>query len=119
MSTSPRMKARSFVLPVVLTFLSLARPTYAQRPAPDNLKWLSPDDSRLRWLNVTDWEVKTDGLQPVRIPKAWRDKIPDRSAMRALSTAGVAVRFRTDSNKIVIRLTFIDVPEAINASPES
>ena len=99
--------------------LSLIAPAYGQRTAPDNLKWLNPDDSHFRWLNVADWEQKTGGLQPVRIPKAWRDKIPDRSAARALSTAGVALRFRTDSNKIVIRLTFLDVPDVANASPES
>jgi lysophospholipase L1-like esterase len=80
---------------------------------------VNPDDSHFRWLNVADWEVKTGGLQPVRIPKVWRDRIPDRSASRALSTAGVAVRFRTDSNKIAIRLTFIDVPEVATISPES
>jgi lysophospholipase L1-like esterase len=53
------------------------------------------------------------------VPKAWRDKIPDRSAARALATAGVALRFRTDSKRITIRLTFIDVPEVANAGPES
>ena len=55
----------------------------------------------------------------LRIAKAWRDKIPGRSAARALSTAGVVLRLRTDSNKIVIRLTFIDVPDVANISPES
>src|ERR1700730_6637059 len=102
-----------------LSVLSHAGAAYGQRPAPDNLKWLNPDDNRLRWLNVADLESTTGGLQPVRIPKAWRDKIPDRSAARALATAGVALRFRTDSKRITIRLTFIDVPEVANASPES
>jgi N-terminus of Esterase_SGNH_hydro-type len=104
---------------LVFLILSLTIPAQGQRTAPDNLKWLSPDDSHFRWLNVADWEQKTGGLQPVRIPQAWRDKIPGRSAARALSTAGVALRFRTDSNKIAIRLTFIDVPEVGNISPES
>lgn len=99
--------------------LALVAPARAQRKAPDNVKWTSPDDNRFQWLNVADWEPKMGGLQPVRMPKTWRDKIPERSAERALSTAGVAVRFRTDSNRIAIRLTFIDVPEAANASPES
>ena len=104
---------------LLLLALSLAATARAQRAAADNLKWLTPDDNRLRWLNVADWEAKTGGWQPVRIPKAWRDKIPERSAERALSTAGVAVRFRTDSSKIAIRVTFLDVPDATNASPES
>ena len=112
---------------VGLFVLSLAAAAQAQgqRTAPDSrntaddLKWLTPDDNRLRWLNVADWESKTGGLQPVRMPKEWRDRIPDRSAARALSAAGVAVRLRTDSNRIVLRFTSIDVPEVANASPES
>ena len=115
MSSLPRIRFTCLVFLV----LSLAGPARGQRTAPDNLKWLNPDNNRLRWLNVADWESKTGGLQPVRMPKAWRDKIPERSAARALSTAGVALRLRTDSSKIAIRLTFIDVPEAANGSPES
>ena len=115
MSSLSRVRIGWFLLLV----LSFAGRTQAQRNAPDNLKWLSADDNQLRWLNVADWEAKTGGLQPVRIPKAWRDKIPSRSAERALSTAGVALRLQTDSRRIAIRLTFIDVPEAANASPES
>lgn len=116
MSSPSRMRLFSCL---VFLALSLAGPAQAQRTKPDDLKWLSPEDNHFRWLNVADWEQKTGGLQPVRIPKAWRDKIPDRSAVRALSTAGVALRLRTDSNKIVIRLTFLDVPDVANASPES
>jgi lysophospholipase L1-like esterase len=115
MSSSSRIRL-SYLLFLVV---SLAGPAHGQRTAPDNLKWVNPNDSHFRWLNVADWEPKTGGLQPVRIPKVWRDKIPDRSAARALSTAGVALRFRTDSNRIAIRLTFIDVPEAANIGPES
>ena len=106
-------------LAFVLFFLLLPGSAHAQRKAPANLNWVSPTDTRFHWLNVADWELKTGGLQPVRMPKAWRDKIPERSAERALSAAGVAVWFRTNSNKIAIRLTFIDVPEAANAGPES
>src|SRR5581483_4379095 len=100
--SSPSRKMVSYLLLLALSFGATA---YGQRSAPDNLKWLTPDDNRLRWLNVADWEAKTGGLQPVRMPKAWRDKIPERSADRALSTAGVAVRFRTDSSHIAIRVT--------------
>ena len=38
------------------------------------LQWLQPSDSRLQWINVADWESRSDGWQPVRVPKAWRDK---------------------------------------------
>jgi lysophospholipase L1-like esterase len=104
---------------LLLLLASLAGPAQGQRTAPDSLKWVNPDDARFRWLNVADWEQKTGGLQPVRIPKIWRDKIPDRSASRALSTAGVAFRVRSNSNRIAIRLTFIDVPDVATPSPES
>jgi len=114
--SSPSRRTLGYLLLLALSFGATA---YGQRSAPDNLKWLTPEDNRLRWLNVADWEAKTGGLQPVRIPKAWRDKIPARSADRALSTAGVAVRLRTDSSRIAIRVTFLDVPDVANASPES
>jgi lysophospholipase L1-like esterase len=99
--------------------LCIATCAVAQRRTTDTLQWLDANDARLGWLNVADWEAKTGGMQPVRMPKTWRDKIPERSAERALATAGVALRLRTDSARIAIRLTFIDVPEAANASPES
>ena len=104
---------------VVSLVLCVASSAVAQRRTTETLQWLDANDARLRWLNVADWESKTGGMQPVRMPKAWRDKIPERSAERALATAGVALRLRTDSARIVIRLTFVDVPEAVNASPES
>jgi len=83
------------------------------------LQWLQPSDSRLQWINVADWESRSDGWQPVRVPKAWRDKWPQRTAGRALSTGGVALRVKTDSKHIVLRLTFIDTPEALGNTPES
>ncbi len=101
-----------------LSVLCLAPPLLAQRApaAPENLQWLRPDDSRLQWTNVADWEARTEGLQPVRVPKVWRDKWPDRTAGRSLATAGVTLRLKTDSKKIAIRLTFIQVPEALGGS---
>jgi lysophospholipase L1-like esterase len=47
-----------------------------------------------------------------RVAKAWRDKWPARTAARAQSAAGVTARFRTDSKKLVLRVTFIDVPDS-------
>jgi lysophospholipase L1-like esterase len=123
MSSTSRARV-SYLGLIILSFAGSAlaqgpRTAQDSRSAAENLKWLTPEDNRLRWLNVADWEAKTGGLQPVRMPKEWRDKIPDRSAARALSAAGVALRLRTDSNRIVLRFTFIDAPEAANASPES
>lgn len=75
------------------------------------LQWLDVRDERLTWLNVADWEPHGNGLQPVRVAKFWRDKWPPRTAWRAMSAAGVTLRFRTDSKKLVFRVTFIDAPD--------
>jgi lysophospholipase L1-like esterase len=87
-----------------------AQPAQAAGPAqatqPD-LQWIETRDRRLEWTNVGDWEPRGDGLQPVRVPKAWRDKWPEGPARRALSAAGMFVRFRTDSPRIAIRATLI------------
>lgn len=116
MNFRPKVISRNLAL---LVFCA-AVPLFAQRaPAgSENLQWLRADDSRLQWTNVADWESRTEGLQPVRVPKAWRDKWPERTATRALATAGVALRLKTDSTKIIFRLTFIQVPEALATTPE-
>jgi lysophospholipase L1-like esterase len=71
-------------------------------------RWLDVRDERFDWLNVADWEPRDGGLQPVRVPKVWRDRWPARTAWRGMSAAGVTVRFRTDSKKLFFRVTFID-----------
>ncbi len=99
---------------LILAFALLAAPLtcVAQSSAPaTDLQWISVKDQRLQWLNVADWEPKGDGLQPVRVPKIWRDKWPARTASRAQSAAGVTVKVRTDSKKLVLRITFVEVPE--------
>jgi lysophospholipase L1-like esterase len=75
------------------------------------LQWLDVRDERFDWLNVADWETRGGGLQPVRVPKVWRDQWPARTAWRGMSAAGVTVRFRTDSKKLIFRVTFIDAPD--------
>jgi lysophospholipase L1-like esterase len=85
----------------------------------DAMQWIEPRDRRFDWLNVADWEPQGDGLQPVRITKAWRDRWPKKTARRAMSSAGMAVRFRTDSRKLVFRLTFVDAPDTPPATPAS
>ena len=94
-----------------------------ESPAPaaassENLEWLRVDDSRLQWTNVADWEARPGGLQPVRVPKAWREKWPARTAQRALSAAGVAFRLKTDSSKLVIRLTLPEFVDTQRSPPE-
>jgi lysophospholipase L1-like esterase len=72
------------------------------------LQWLDVRDERFDWLNVADWEPRGEGLQPVRVPRVWRDRWPPRTAWRGMSAAGVCLRYRTDSKKLVLRVTFID-----------
>ena len=79
--------------------------------AHSTLQWLDVRDERFDWLNVAGWEPRDGGLQPVRAPKVWRDKWPARTAWRAMSAAGVTLRFRTDSKKLVLRVTFIDAAD--------
>ena len=76
------------------------------------LQWLDVRDERFEWLNVADWESRDGGLQPVRVPKIWRDRWPARTARRGKSAAGVALRFRTDSKKLALRVTLFDSPDA-------
>ncbi len=110
------MRLRDSLTPPLLLagVFALAIPSlYAAQPgAPADLQWISVKDQRIQWLNVADWESKGDGLQPVRVAKAWRDKWPARTAARAQSAAGVTARFRTDSKILVLRVTFIDVPDS-------
>jgi hypothetical protein len=89
----------------------------AQSGEPPDLQWISVKDERIQWLNVADWESRGNGLQPVRVAKVWRDKWPARTAARAQSAAGVTARFRTDSKILVLRVTFIDVPDSLS-TPE-
>jgi lysophospholipase L1-like esterase len=115
----PRVRFSYFLWIVFwLGLPALAQESAAPLGPPDNPQWLRPDDGRLQWINVADWEPKAGGLQPVRVPKAWREKWPERTAQRALSAAGVAVRLRTDSRKVVIRLTWIEVPDTQRSSSE-
>ena len=81
------------------------------------LQWLDVRDERFDWLNVADWEARDGGLQPVRVPKVWRDQWPARTAWRGLSTAGVTVRFRTDSKKLVFGVTFVDAGDTPATPP--
>jgi lysophospholipase L1-like esterase len=77
-----------------------------------DLEWLDVRDDRFEWLNVAEWEPRDGGLQPVRVPKIWRDRWPARTARRGKSAAGVALRFRTDSKKVALRVALVDSPDA-------
>ncbi len=82
-----------------------------EEKSPTTLQWLDPRDARFDWLNVADWEAQGDGFQPVRVAKVWRDRWPAKTARRGKSAAGMALRFRSDSKKLLLRVTFISVPD--------
>ena len=75
------------------------------------IQWLDVLDERFEWLNVADWESRDGGVQPVRVPKLWRDQWPPRTARRGKSAAGMALRFRSDSKTLVLRVTLVDSPD--------
>lgn len=83
-----------------------------QTTVESSLRWLDIRDDRFEWLNVGDWEPRDGGLQPVRVPKIWRDRWPAHTARRGKSAAGMALRFRTDSKKLALRVTLVDSPDA-------
>lgn len=82
-----------------------------------SLQWLDPRDERFDWLNVADWEARGSGWQPVRVAKIWRDKWPAKTARRGMSCAGIAMRCRTNSRRLVLRVTFVDAPDTPPATP--
>ena len=83
----------------------------------ESLQWIDVRDERLEWLNVADWEQREGGFQPVRVPKAWREKWPAKTARRGMAAAGMSVRFRTDSTKLVFLVTFVDSPDSPPSTP--
>src|SRR3954469_336482 len=110
-------------LPILIVAVAARLTTAAQTAKPlapaDALQWVEYNDARLQWINVAAWEARGDGMQPVRVPKIWRDKWPQATARRALSAAGVTLRFRTDSKKIVFRATLVDAPDNAAAPDEA
>jgi hypothetical protein len=83
----------------------------------ESLQWIDCRDERLEWLNVADWEQREGGFQPVRVPKTWREKWPAKTARRGMASAGMSVRFRTDSTKVVFLVTFVDSPDSPPSTP--
>jgi lysophospholipase L1-like esterase len=106
-----KINLADFLLVIFLLAVNTALALAAQSE-PAALQWIGVKDERLRWLNVADWEARGDGLQPVRVAKEWRDKWPARTASRAQSAAGVTAHFRTDSKRLVLRVTFVEVPDS-------
>ena len=75
-----------------------------------DMQWLAVDDARFQWTNAMAWEARSGGLQPVRVPKEQRDNWSQANQKkRAMSGAGVSVKFRSNANRIVFRTTLLEV----------
>ena len=64
---------------------------------------IKPTDLRLAWGNVAEWVARDGGLCPQRVPEAWRLKFEEGAAGRATQSAGMSLRFRTDSRRVAFR----------------
>ena len=89
-------------------FAAISLPLCAH--AQSDMQWLSVDDTRFHWTNAMAWEARAGGLQPVRVPKEQRDNWSQANQKkRAMSGAGVSVKFRSNANRIVFRTTLLEV----------
>ena len=70
-----RVVSVALALLVSASLTTTAR-TAGQASTAESLQWINYNDPRLQWINVAAWEPRGDGMQPVRVPKEWRDKWP-------------------------------------------
>src|SRR4030095_6011257 len=87
-----RFRSAQMLLSAAVFALAMSSLYAAQPHAQTDLQWIRVNDERLQWLNVGDWEPRGDGLQPVRVPKVWRDKWPARTTSRGEASAGGTAR---------------------------
>ena len=65
---------------------------------------IKPKDERLAWLNVAEWIGADDGLHAARVPELYRRALPRAAAERALLSAGVELRFKSDTEQVKLKL---------------
>ncbi|MBI1955372.1 MAG: hypothetical protein HYS38_03165 [Acidobacteria bacterium] len=69
------------------------------------MNWVPPNDSKLRWLAVADWEPAEGAFQTARVPKRWRDQFPEQTANAALAPAGVVLGVATNARTVALRIS--------------
>jgi lysophospholipase L1-like esterase len=62
-------------------------------------------DLPITYHNVAEFERCRQGLTLQRIPRAWRERLPERTAFRATQAAGVELRFCAQTRHIALELT--------------
>jgi lysophospholipase L1-like esterase len=76
------------------------------------LRWLSPSDAPLE-VNGLPWFAENKG-ELIRFPLRLKDTLPKAVWSLANSPSGGRIRFRTDSNKIALRLEYPSPPNMAN-----
>jgi lysophospholipase L1-like esterase len=61
-------------------------------------------DLPFTYHNITEWDSGRSGLTLQRIPRAWRERFPERTAFRATQAAGVELRFCAQTRYIALEL---------------
>src|SRR5258708_3156385 len=77
-----------------------------------DLLWIAPPDSRLE-VNGLFWFGENQGAW-YRLPARLKDKLPKEVWNLGMSPSGGRIRFRTDSNKLAIRLEYPGPPNMTN-----
>ena len=90
---------------IVALVLALLIHVSCGSPPPPQTTWVQPDDQKLEWLNVAEWEPTDGADRPVRVPKQWRDQFPEQTANQALAPADVVLRIATNAQKISMRIS--------------
>ena len=75
------------------------------------MNWIPPNDSKLQWLGVADWEPADGAFRPVRVPQQWRDQFPEQTANAALAPAGVVLRVATNARSMFLRVSVPPPPQ--------
>ena len=74
------------------------------------MRWLEATDARLTWHNVAELYRVPAGFRVQRVSEEWRAEFPDDVAWRALQSANVFLRFRSDAQNVAIRWHNLDDP---------
>jgi lysophospholipase L1-like esterase len=94
--------------PIALLLL-LGVPIPAQQT---DLQWIAPSDARME-IDGLPWYGENSG-ELFRLPLRLKDKLPKPVWNLAASPSGARIRFRTDSNRLAIRLEYTSPPNMAN-----
>jgi hypothetical protein len=76
------------------------------------LTWIAPQDARLS-IHGLPWLAENKG-ELIRLPRRLEPELPKAVWNLGLSPSGARIRFRTNSSKLAIKLTYPSAPNMIN-----